>query len=82
MLSGNDDAVEVFDGANRDDCVLLAPTLRTVIERGLLADIDTLHLDRCYANANVRRLLAGLGVDDLVCRRRRSPGAQFTSPSC
>jgi transposase len=66
------------DGANRNDCGLLAPTLRTVSERGLLADIETLHLDRGYDNGNVRRLVAGLGIDDLVCRRRRARGAAKT----
>jgi transposase len=37
-----------IDGANRNDCVLLEPTLEAVLENGLLSDIDTLHLDRGY----------------------------------
>ena len=45
-------------GANRNDCILLAPTLADVVGRGLLADIETLHLDRGYDNRNVRRLVA------------------------
>jgi transposase len=38
----------VIDGANRNDSVLLAPTLDDVRERGLLCDIETLWLDRGY----------------------------------
>lgn len=34
--------------ANRNDIVLLDPTLDAVAQRGLLADIGTLHLDRSY----------------------------------
>ena len=34
------------DGANRNDSVLLAPTLHDAAGRGLLAEIDTLWLDR------------------------------------
>jgi len=66
------------DGANRNDCVLFAPTLRTVIERGLLADIETLHLDRGYDNNVVRRVVGDAGIEDLVCRRRRSRGTAET----
>ena len=58
-------------GANRNDCVLLDPTLDAVDGRGLLAEIDTLHLDRGYDHTVVRRLVANLGIDDLVCSRRR-----------
>ena len=38
----------VTDGANRNDSILLAPTLDDVAERGLLSDIETLWLDRGY----------------------------------
>ena len=41
-------------GANRNDCVLLAGTLDAVDARGLLGDIDTLHLDRGYDNSIMR----------------------------
>src|SRR5215213_1280078 len=51
-------------GANRNDCVLLDPTLDAVDGRGLLAEIDTLHLDRGYDHTVVRRLVANLGFDD------------------
>lgn len=61
-------------GANRNDCVLLAPTLEGVIDRGLLEEIETLHLDRGYDNGNVRHLVSTLGIDDLICSRRRKTG--------
>jgi transposase len=62
------------DGANRNDCILLAPTLASVIARGLLADTETLHLDRGYDNRNVRSLVASVGITDLVCSRLRPRG--------
>ncbi len=61
-------------GANRNDCVLLDPTLDALHGRGLLAEVGTLHLDRGYDNPAVRRLVASLGLDDLVCSRRRPSG--------
>jgi transposase len=59
------------DGANRNDCVLLPPTLEDVNRRGLLDEIETLHLDRGYDNSIVRRHVAGLGIDDLICAKTR-----------
>ena len=38
----------VIDGANRNDSILLEPTLQAVADRGLLADVQTLHLDKGY----------------------------------
>ena len=61
-------------GANRNDCILLAPTLDDVTTRGLLAETETLHLDRGYDNANVRHLVAAVGITDLVCVRLRPRG--------
>ena len=40
----------VSDGANRNDCVLLPATLDAVAGRGLLQEVETLHLDRGYDN--------------------------------
>lgn len=62
------------DGANRHDTVLFESTVTRVVERGLLADIETLHLDRGYDSAAVRDLCARLGVTDLVGARRRRAG--------
>ncbi len=66
-------------GANRNDCVLLAATLDAVDERGLLGDIETLHLDRGYDNRIVHTLCAELGLDDLVAARIRKPGKTKTA---
>ena len=59
-------------GANRNDCVLLEPTLDAVDERGLLDDIGTIHLDRGYDNNIVRRLCTDLGLEDLLVAKRRT----------
>ncbi|MFH1105457.1 MAG: IS5 family transposase [Actinomycetota bacterium] len=67
------------DGANRHDTILLGPTLASVAERGLIADIETLHLDRGYDNPKVRALIAAVGIDDLVCAHRR-PRGEATEP--
>jgi transposase len=62
------------DGANRHDTVLFEPTVTAAAERGLLADIETLHLDRGYDSAAVRELCARLGIRDLVGARQRRAG--------
>ena len=41
--------------------------------RGLLEEIDTLHLDRGYDSAAVRRLCADKGIPEVDCPRRRAP---------
>jgi hypothetical protein len=61
-------------GANRNDCVLLDPTLDGVDDRGLLVEIDTLHVDRGYDHDAMRRLVTGCGIDDLICSKRRPAG--------
>jgi len=65
----------VLDGANRHDTILFEPTLQGAAARGLLVDIETLHLDRGYDNGVVRQLCADLGINDLVCAKKRRPGA-------
>jgi transposase len=60
--------------ANRNDCVLLDPTLDAIDARGLLAEIDTLHLDRGYDNSIVHTLCTGLGLDDLIVTKKRKHG--------
>ncbi len=62
------------DGANRHDTVLLQPTLDSVVDRGLLAETESLHLDRGYDNGVVRGLIAELGIEDLICSKRRKAG--------
>ena len=53
--------------------MLFPATLDAVDARGLLADIETLHLDRGYDNSIVRALCAELGIDDLVAAKKRPP---------
>jgi transposase len=60
-------------GANRNDCILLEPTLDAAAERGLLAECETLHLDRGYDNPVVRRVVASCGIE-LVCSQVRKRG--------
>ena len=50
------------DGANRHDQVLFEPTLTAAADRGLLEDIETLHLDRGYDSDRVRRCAADWGL--------------------
>ncbi len=64
----------VLDAANRNDIVLLEPTLEAVATRGLIPDIETLHLDKGYDSRGARALVAGLGIVDAVIGRRRQPG--------
>ena len=62
-----------IDGANRHDVVLFEPTVAAA--QGLVADVETLHLDRGYDNATVKACAAAHGIDDVVCAKKRKPGA-------
>ena len=71
------------DGANRHDQILFEPTLAAAAGRGLLEDVETLHLDRGYDSAPIRACAADWGLDDIVCARRRPTGtatAKTTAP--
>jgi transposase len=63
------------DGANRNDSVLLAPTLDDAKDRGFLAEIETLWLDRGYDSGLTRERLAERGIDDAVIAKRKKSGA-------
>ena len=70
------------DGANRNDCTLLEPTLADAERRGLLGDVETLHLDRGYAGDPVVSVCADYGIHDVVrapkrprAKTRREPKA-------
>jgi len=67
-----------IDGANRNDVALLEPTLADVEANGLLADIDTLHLDRGYDSGAVRDRLRTQGIDQFEIQRRgtKVPGVK------
>jgi len=61
-----------IDGANRHDSILFAPTLDAAKERGLLADIDTLWLDRGYDSKVIRANIAERGIaDSMIATQRR-----------
>ena len=62
------------NGANRHDTILFEPTLQAAQNRGLLPDIETLHLDRAYDNNRVSELCRALGITDVICARKRPPG--------
>ena len=67
------------DGANRHDTTLLEPTLAAV-PRGLLADIETLHLDRGYSGNPVIGTCHSYGIDDVVRSKKRPRGKQRREP--
>ena len=64
----------VIDGANRNDSILLEPTLQAVADRGLLLDVETLHLDRGYDSALTTQRCHGLGLTDIVCAKKKRKG--------
>jgi len=64
------------DGANRNDSVLLAPTLDDAAKRGLLADIETIWLDRGYDSDATRERLAERDVDDAIIAKKRKRGSK------
>src|SRR5450756_2340589 len=64
----------VIDGANRNDSILLAPTLQAVADRGLLLDVETLHLDRGYDSFLTTQRCHGLGLTDIVCAKKKRKG--------
>jgi transposase len=61
----------VIDGANRNDSILLEDTLAVVAARGLLADVDTLHLDRGYDSALTMTRCHDAGITDIICARKQ-----------
>jgi transposase len=66
-------------GANRHDSVLLGPTLEEAKVRGLLADVETVWLDRGYDSEVTRHLLTTLGIDDAVIAKKRKRGVPATT---
>lgn len=66
-------------GANRNDCILLGPTLAGAAATGLIGDIETIWLDRGYDNSVVRTQLHDLGIADAVIAKCRKRGQATTS---
>jgi transposase len=65
-------------GAHRNDSILLEPTLQAVATRGLLLDVETLHLDRGYDSDVTMTRCAELGLTDVVCAKKRLKGQPKT----
>jgi transposase len=65
----------VVDGANRNDSILLAPTLDDIAERGLLCDIETIWLDRGYDSAITLTRLGERHIDAAVIAKKRTRGS-------
>ena len=68
----------VIDGANRNDSILLEPTLQAVASRGLLIDVQTLHLDKGYDSHLTIERCHTLGLSDVVCAKRRKDAPKVT----
>jgi transposase len=65
-----------IEAANRNDSILLAPTLDDAASRGLLCDIETIWLDRGYDSGLTRERLASRHIDDAIIARKRKPGSK------
>ncbi len=61
-------------GAHRHDIILFEPTLQAVADRGLTADIETLHLDRGYHANRVHQSCADHRIADVISPKPRPPG--------
>jgi transposase len=59
-----------INGANRNDIPMLEPTIDAIAERGLLPDIDMLHLDRGYDFPVIAERLATYGLTELDVQKR------------
>jgi len=55
-----------IDGANRNDSVMLAPTLDDAKAKGLLHEIETIWLDRGYDSDTTRQRLTERDITDAV----------------
>ena len=69
-----------INGANRHDIVLFGPTLDNAKARGLLIDVETLHLDEGYDSSTMRTATADREINDVVCDRRRKHGEPKPDP--
>jgi Transposase DDE domain len=64
-----------IDGANRHDSVMLEPTLDDAAQRGLLAEIETIWLDRGYDSEVTQTRLAKHAINDAIIAKKRKRGA-------
>jgi transposase len=63
------------EGANRNDSILLEPTLDATAQRGLLGEIETIWLDRGYDSDVTRQRLTDRNIDDAVIAKKRKRGS-------
>ena len=63
-----------IEGANRNDSILLEPTLEDAKTRGWLARVRTIWLDRGYDSEATCGRLATLGITDAVIAHKRKRG--------
>ncbi len=68
-----------ISGANRHDTTLFEPTLAAASQRGLVWEIETLHLDRGYDSNPIRECARRYGIEDINCARRRPRGTAHTN---
>jgi transposase len=66
-------------GANRNDSVLLEPTLDDLGGRGMLGEINTIWLDRGYDSELTRNRLNDRGITDAIIATKRKQG--ITTPT-
>lgn len=64
-----------IDGANRNDSILLAPTLDDAATRGFLEDVETIWLDRGYDSDVTRERLAARDLHDAIIAKKRQRGS-------
>ena len=62
------------DGANRNDSVMLEPTLDDATQRGLLEEIETIWLDRGYDSDVTRQRLTDRLIEDAIIAKKRKKG--------
>jgi transposase len=60
--------------------VLLAPTLEAASTRGLLAEVETLWLDKGYDSKATRDLVATHGITDAIIAKQRRVGEPKPQP--
>lgn len=70
-----------LDGANRNDSVLLAPTLDAADALGLLGDVETIWLDRGYDSGATRDRLTARALDDAIIAKKRPRGTAKNTPT-
>jgi len=68
------------EGANRNDSILLSPTLDDAKARGWLDQVTTIWLDRGYDSEATRERLASAGIADAVIAKKRKRGSSGPTP--